>query len=101
MFFFCFQLSVIAIVFACDKTVNEAKNLKHICYKLQEEYDEETEEESELMAFAEQSEHFVRHFYAAGFLKVDKQAIFGLLGTAMTYFIVIVQFNESEYRHAN
>lgn len=88
-----------AIIFVCDETVREARNIEKVCYKLQEELDEESKEKAQLTKFARESRYFVQHFNAAGYIRIDKRAIFGLLGTTMTYFIVVVQFNESEYRH--
>lgn len=63
---------------------------------MQDKFRSRTEEE-ELKELASQSKYFEKHFNGAGFLKIDKHLIFKLLGTAMTYFIVIVEFNDSKY----
>lgn len=87
------------IVFPCDETVKEAEQFVILCYSLQEKFDRDSSKNKQLMIAGEQCRNFIRHFYAAGFVRVDKRAIFGLLGTVTTYFIVIVQFNASEYQN--
>lgn len=82
------------IVFACDRTVREVKKLTNLCFTMQEKFQSKGEE-GELKELAAQSQYFVKDFYGAGFLKIKKSVIFKLLGTAMTYFIVIVEFNTS------
>lgn len=87
------------IVFPCDRTVKEAERFVILCYSLQEKFESDISKSKQLMVAGEQSRNFIRHFYAAGFIRLDKRALFGLLGTVTTYFIVIVQFNASEYQN--
>lgn len=82
------------MVFACDKAVKEVRKLTTLCFTMHEKFRSKCEED-ELKELAAQSKYFVKDFYSAGFLKIEKSVIFKLLGTAMTYFIVIVEFNTS------
>ncbi|EFA07609.1 gustatory receptor 112 [Tribolium castaneum] len=87
---FCFIWMVISM----ETTVQEAEAFVHFCFKLQENFIQDSREINTLRKLTTYAQHFTRNFSAAGYFSIRKSVIFGLLGNAATYLIIAIQFNE-------
>ena len=75
----------------------EAKKFLDVCYKLQEKYGMTSKEAEALTKIISYCKHFCREFNVAGFFNIDKTVILCILGYVTTYFIIVIQLNQSQY----
>jgi hypothetical protein len=94
--FLSFQYNVLTIIIPIDSAVKEAKRFVDLCYKLQEEFIQESKEIEVLTRLVDHSNNFMRKFSAAGYFKINKGIILSLVGNVATYFIITIQLNESQ-----
>uniref|UniRef100_A0A6P7G9E4 Gustatory receptor n=1 Tax=Diabrotica virgifera virgifera TaxID=50390 RepID=A0A6P7G9E4_DIAVI len=93
------SLTFVAIVFSimcCDVTSKEGKELTKICYHLFDEcvsHRKHSEVPQLLLQFIEYCTNFPPTFTAADFYEIERTTILEILGIALTYLIVVVQFD--------
>ncbi|KAG5874218.1 hypothetical protein JTB14_019193 [Gonioctena quinquepunctata] len=83
----------ILVIIGCDWTKNEAQKMVSLCFKCQKSYPFFSKERKEFenLTFEFISNKIV--FNAAGFFEIDIGTIPALLETAVSYFLVLIQFN--------
>jgi gustatory receptor len=96
LFILLFQYNVLTIVIPIDSTLKEAKKFVDLCYKLQEQFIQESKEIEVLSRLVDHSKNFKREFSAAGFFDINKSIIFSLVGNVATYLIITIQLNQSQ-----
>jgi gustatory receptor len=83
------------VMIACDSATMASETTVGLCYKLQERFATNSEIRTELFKLAQQVNNNVVKITAANFFQINKATLFGTLGTTTTYFIIILQFNQS------
>lgn len=78
--------------FACHAVEEEARHVTLACYRFLEEVRIDTIVQNDLFVLALFTENCVPKFTAAGFFSISRHTILSLLGTILTYTIILVQF---------
>ncbi|KAG5886689.1 hypothetical protein JTB14_007091 [Gonioctena quinquepunctata] len=86
--------STIITVMSCDGVEKTARRLVTTCY-LCPDILEKTPVNDEIIAFAEVAEQLAPRFSAAGFFHVNQKVLSTLFQATITYFIIIIQFNQA------
>lgn len=68
----------------------------NICYDLEEHFPSSSVERKEALKLVRLARYKGPCFSAAGFFNVDRKTLFGFLNVTTTYFIIIIQFNQSQ-----
>lgn len=79
---------------SCSNAASTSKKLSFLCYKLQEKITEASQIPT-LLNLARELESNVATFSAAEFFEINNNTLFGILASATTYFIIIIQFNSA------
>lgn len=79
---------------SCSNAAAASKKLSFLCYKLQEEVTEVAQIPA-VINLARELEANVATFSAADFFEINNNTLFGILASATTYFIIIIQFNNA------
>ncbi|XP_063909867.1 uncharacterized protein LOC135127326 [Zophobas morio] len=88
-------VSVSYIMISADRATASSTKTTSLCYKFQEQFVTKSEARLELFKLAQQTTASTAVITAANFFQINKATLFGLFGTTTTYFIVILQFNQS------
>ena len=80
---------------SADRATASSTKTTSLCYKFQEQFVTKSEARLELFKLAQQTTASTAVITAANFFQINKATLFGLFGTTTTYFIVILQFNQS------
>lgn len=85
------------MVLLMNSIVQEAERFVDLSYKLQVQYHQRHSKDiNTFIILTKFSKQNVRKFSAAGFFEIKKNIIFAVVGNVATYFIISVQFNQSE-----
>ncbi|XP_060518219.1 uncharacterized protein LOC132697009 [Cylas formicarius] len=82
------------VMLCCDFVVRESEKLLVTCIDLQRRFPLDSAEYRELQSFADTLTKRKISFSAANFFKINRSAMFSMLGTTLTYFITSIQFIE-------
>ncbi|EFA07611.1 gustatory receptor 114 [Tribolium castaneum] len=90
-----FLFALVKMVVLMDSIVQEAERFVDLSYKMHVKWPQckEIDVIIKLTKFAKQS---VRKFSAAGFFQTRKSIIFSVISNVATYFIISIQFNQSQ-----
>ncbi|KAJ3647935.1 hypothetical protein Zmor_019780 [Zophobas morio] len=91
-----FKGNLVMAITYMDSTVKEAKKFARICCKLQDNFNRGSKEAKILVKLSLLSDDFLPTFSAAGFFKIDKNVILGLMANVATYIIVALQLDTGE-----
>ena len=84
------------VVIPVDWTVEESKKFIELCYKAQRQFNTDSDEVRTLISLTNYSQHFVKEFSAGGFFKINNKLFFVVLGNVATYYIIAIQFHQSQ-----
>lgn len=79
---------------SCSNATAASKKLSFLCYKLQEKV-KEVSQLTVVVNLARELKSNVATFSAADFFEINNNTLFGILASATTYFIIIIQFNNA------
>ncbi|CAH1236481.1 unnamed protein product [Diabrotica balteata] len=88
--------AAIFAIMCCDLAAREAKNLTTVCYNLLNESmtnQKNAECTQMLLQLIDYTKSVPAKFTAADFYEIKRTTILQILGIAMTYFVVVVQFD--------
>uniref|UniRef100_A0A6P7FXZ6 Uncharacterized protein LOC114335415 isoform X2 n=1 Tax=Diabrotica virgifera virgifera TaxID=50390 RepID=A0A6P7FXZ6_DIAVI len=88
--------AAIFAIMCCDLAAREAKNLTTVCYTLLNESvtnQKNAECTQMLLQLIDYTKSVPAKFTAADFYEIKRTTILQILGIAMTYFVVVVQFD--------
>ncbi|EFA02937.1 gustatory receptor [Tribolium castaneum] len=88
-------VSVSLVMVTCDACTIASKQTISWCYKLQEQFVTNSEVRTELFKLAQHVSANIVHITAGNYFEINKATLCGIFGTTTTYFIVILQFNQS------
>lgn len=86
---------MIAIVISCDRVAREAGRIVSVCHKIQEKLPQSSWERNEIFKLLTLVNSKKALYTAADYFIVSRSTLFGLLSVTTTYFIILVQFNQS------
>lgn len=93
--FLVLQIKCSIVIICCDITTREAGKLIDICYTIEEDFPSSSAERKEVLKLVRLGRYKNPCFSAAGFFNIDRKTFFGFLNVTTTYFIIIIQFNQS------
>lgn len=78
-----------------DSANVSSRTTSSLCYKLQEHFVTKSEARNELFKLAQETTANVAVITAANYFQINKATLFGIFSTTTTYFIIVLQFNQS------
>lgn len=80
---------------SCDRVAKEAEKVADVCQRAMESLPIRSSERNEIFNFFELVNTRKPSYTAAGYFIINRGTLFGLLSVTTTYFIVMLQFNQS------
>ncbi|KAJ3648146.1 hypothetical protein Zmor_019969 [Zophobas morio] len=88
-------------VLPMSETVQESRKFIDLMYQMQDQLKEHSLEMTAITRMIHYSKNFTRTFSAAGFFKIKKSIIFGLVSNVATYVIIVFQLDQNQFLQAS
>ncbi|XP_044254770.1 gustatory receptor 68a-like [Tribolium madens] len=94
LFIFTYMtVCMVFVIMTCDSAASSCKKISSVCYKLQEDFDDNSRERRELILFAKEILDNPVKFTASDFFEINRSTFFGIISVTTTYLIILIQFN--------
>ena len=84
-----------------SETVQESRKFIDLMYQMQDQLKEHSLEMTAITRMIHYSKNFTKTFSAAGFFKIKKSIIFGLVSNVATYVIIVFQLDQNQFLQAS